>query len=136
MQSFTLSQSIKTNLHIAENKTTPTKTQYNTFTLFYVNLCRKMYSTAPVDGHWGRWSSWGACSATCDNGTRVRTRKCDDPIPTNSGKPCPGDDKQQKACIIRRCSSGRYIFSIILLEDLKMDGDYFPGKISICFFQI
>lgn len=78
-----------------------------------------MYSVAPVDGHWGRWSSWGGCSATCDNGKTVRTRKCDDPIPANSGKPCPGKNKQQKACTIRRCSSGKYIFLHVLLEDLK-----------------
>ena len=80
-----------------------------------------MYSTAPVDGHWGRWLSWGACSTTCDDGTRVRTRKCDDPIPANSGKPCPGDDEQQAACIVRRCSLGRCIFPHVLLGELKID---------------
>jgi len=81
-----------------------------------------MHSTAPADGHWGRWSSWGACSTTCDVGTRVRTRKCDDPIPANSGKPCPGDDEQQAACIGRRCSLGRYNLPHVLLEELKIDG--------------
>ena len=61
------------------------------------------------------------CSARCDNGTRVRTRKCDDPSPADSGKPCPGDEEQQKACIIKRCSSGRYIFHNMLLGVLKID---------------
>ena len=61
---------------------------------------------APVDGHWGRWSSWATCSKTCGNGTKVRTRKCDDPPPLNSGKSCPGDDKEQEACILRRCGLG------------------------------
>lgn len=85
-----------------------------------------MYSTAPVDGHWGRWSSWGACSATCGNGTKVRTRRCDDPIPANSGKPCTGDDKQQAACIIRRCSLGKYISPYVLLGEPKQkDRDSF-----------
>ena len=60
-----------------------------------------------MDGHWGRWSSWGACSKTCDNGTTVRTRKCDNPTPANSGKPCPGDDEHKAACTVRRCSLGR-----------------------------
>lgn len=69
-------------------------------------VCPPQECKAPVDGHWGRWSSWSACSKTCDNGKTVRTRKCDDPIPANSGKPCPGHDKQQKACTVRRCSSG------------------------------
>ena len=63
----------------------------------------------------------------------MRTRKCNDPIPAHSGKPCPGDDRQQKACIIRRCSAGEYIFPHMLLGDFKMDGElvdpFFPDVI-------
>jgi len=81
-----------------------------------------MYSTAPVDGHWGRWSSWGACSTTCDAGARVRSRKCDDPIPANSGKPCPGNDEEQAACIVRRCSLGRCKFPHVPLVELQIVG--------------
>lgn len=63
--------------------------------------------TAPTDGHWGRWSSWSTCSKTCGDGTKLRTRQCDDPPPTNSGKSCSGDEKQQEACIVRRCGLGK-----------------------------
>ncbi|KAL9979998.1 hypothetical protein ACROYT_G008528 [Oculina patagonica] len=69
-------------------------------------VCPPDECSAPVDGHWGRWSSWTACSKTCGDGTKVRTRKCDDPTPANSGKPCSGDDKQPAACINRRCGLG------------------------------
>ncbi|XP_073257348.1 uncharacterized protein [Porites lutea] len=69
-------------------------------------VCPHQECYAPVDGHWGRWSSWATCSKTCGSGTKVRTRKCDDPPPLNSGKSCPGDDKEQEACILRRCGLG------------------------------
>lgn len=67
---------------------------------------------APIDGHWGRWSSWSACSKTCGDGTKHRTRKCNDPMPANSGKSCSGDDKQQEACIVRRCGLGKVYLQI------------------------
>ena len=63
--------------------------------------------TAPTDGHWGRWSSWSTCSTTCGDGTKIRTRQCDDPPPANSGKPCSGDERQQEACTARRCGLGK-----------------------------
>lgn len=62
----------------------------------------------PVDGHWGRWSSWGACSVSCDSGKHSRTRQCDDPAPKNGGKACAGDDKQLGNCVLRRCGLGPY----------------------------
>lgn len=34
----------------------------------------------------GQWSGWGACSKTCDSGTRIRN--CDSPPPTNNGAEC------------------------------------------------
>ncbi|KAJ7387604.1 hypothetical protein OS493_000939, partial [Desmophyllum pertusum] len=69
-------------------------------------VCPDQECNAPIDGHWGRWSSWGSCSKTCGDGTKARTRKCDDPTPANSGKSCSGDDKEQVACITRRCGLG------------------------------
>ncbi|XP_068678798.1 meprin A subunit alpha-like isoform X2 [Montipora foliosa] len=69
-------------------------------------VCPKEECHAAVNGHWGRWSSWSSCSQTCGEGTKQRTRKCDDPPPANSGRLCSGDDKLQRACIVRRCSLG------------------------------
>nr|AKN21725.1 PKD1L-2 [Schmidtea mediterranea] len=45
---------------------------------------------------WGEWSSWAACSVTCNNGTQSRSRVCIDS--SNSGLPCPGTDKDTQAC--------------------------------------
>ena len=44
-----------------------------------------------VDGGWGDWSEFGACSVTCASGVRRRERKCDFPVPKNGGKQCVGE---------------------------------------------
>jgi len=41
-----------------------------------------------VDGGWGHWSPYGACSVDCGGGLRNRTRCCDNPWPMNGGKDC------------------------------------------------
>ncbi|XP_065054437.1 hemicentin-1-like [Rhopilema esculentum] len=51
-----------------------------------------------VDGGWGKWSSWGSCSATCSSGNKQRTRNCDSPPPKNGGKFCRGLNKDKAAC--------------------------------------
>ncbi|XP_031574493.1 thrombospondin-1-like [Actinia tenebrosa] len=42
----------------------------------------------PIDGGWGEWSAWGACSKTCGLGRKTRSHKCDSPKPKYGGKPC------------------------------------------------
>ncbi|KAK7454681.1 hypothetical protein BaRGS_00039564, partial [Batillaria attramentaria] len=42
----------------------------------------------PVDGGWSCWTDWGPCSVTCGEGTRTRTRTCDNPPPSNGGADC------------------------------------------------
>ncbi|XP_001622217.3 zinc metalloproteinase nas-14 isoform X3 [Nematostella vectensis] len=68
--------------------------------------CDNKECYAPVDGHWGRWSSWGACSKTCGYGQHTRTRLCDDPKPQNGGKACPGNSKQSQSCKQHTCGLG------------------------------
>lgn len=59
-----------------------------------------------VDGQWGSWSAFTSCSSECiikSNsaplvGVQISARKCDDPMPTNSGKNCQGNDKRVKLC--------------------------------------
>ena len=41
-----------------------------------------------VDGGWGHWSPYGACSVDCGGGLRNRTRCCDNPWPMNGGRDC------------------------------------------------
>ncbi|CAH1790047.1 unnamed protein product [Owenia fusiformis] len=45
--------------------------------------------TIKVDGNWGEWSPFTACSATCDIGKKSRVRVCTDPAPIGAGI-CPG----------------------------------------------
>ena len=61
---------------------------------------------APIDGHWGRWSQWGACDAKCGFGKHYRTRLCDDPQPKYGGKGCNGNLKESKACKLKSCGMG------------------------------
>jgi len=57
----------------------------------------------PIDGQWGGWSNWGACSKSCGpNGVQSRERRCDNPEPQYAGcKQCAGGDaagKQTQPC--------------------------------------
>nr|XP_022322146.1 uncharacterized protein LOC111123822 isoform X3 [Crassostrea virginica] len=52
----------------------------------------------PVDGEWSDWQNWGQCSVSCENGTMVRQRQCDNPAPAYGGHNCSGADQETKAC--------------------------------------
>lgn len=56
-----------------------------------------------VNGNWATWSSWSACSKSCDNGTQARTRTCTNPSPQNGGSNCTGNDRQTQHCNTKRC---------------------------------
>lgn len=55
--------------------------------------------TCPIDGGWSNYTSFGPCSATCGNGTHVRTRNCNNPYPQYGGAQCVGDSKQVATCV-------------------------------------
>ncbi|XP_027060312.1 uncharacterized protein LOC113686839 isoform X1 [Pocillopora damicornis] len=65
--------------------------------------CSSSICPAPIDGHWGRWSDWGSCSKTCNDGIRKRFRRCDNPSPAHGGKNCQGYERGQEMCILKRC---------------------------------
>lgn len=71
---------------------------------------------APVDGHWNRWGSWGACSVSCNTGTQTRVRECTDPAPKNGGKACPESATGTQNCIMRSCSLGESSLASALLS--------------------
>ncbi|XP_035509461.1 hemicentin-1 [Morone saxatilis] len=52
----------------------------------------------PVDGKWSSWVSWGACSVSCEGGTRQRTRLCASPSPQHGGRQCEGNDVHIDFC--------------------------------------
>ncbi|XP_073903349.1 hemicentin-1 isoform X3 [Castor canadensis] len=60
----------------------------------------------PVDGSWGNWKSWSQCSASCGGGEKTRERLCDNPVPSKSGRSCPGDATQVSRCHIQACPGG------------------------------
>lgn len=60
-------------------------------------------SKCPVDGSWGHWSPWTACSVSCKNGTWTRQRECDSPSPQNEGLECAGINTEEEVCTMVDC---------------------------------
>lgn len=50
-----------------------------------------------VAPYWNDWGVWGPCSASCGEGTKVRTRTCEHPYCWD-GTPCPGDPNDEDPC--------------------------------------
>lgn len=48
----------------------------------------------PIDGGWSEYSDWGSCI----NGTKARTRTCNNPMPAYGGLPCVGDSTEYQSC--------------------------------------
>ena len=65
------------------------------------------YILYSVDGGWSIWGSWGTCSVTCGNGTKARTRTCDNPPPANRGDDCPGPQQETSACLMNPCPGNK-----------------------------
>ncbi|XP_033738097.1 SCO-spondin-like isoform X2 [Pecten maximus] len=61
-----------------------------------------------VKGAWALWVEWSACSVTCEDGRRTRTRTCDYPPANHGGEPCPGEDIQYKPCTEIMCPVDGY----------------------------
>ncbi|XP_046330803.2 A disintegrin and metalloproteinase with thrombospondin motifs adt-1-like isoform X14 [Haliotis rufescens] len=55
----------------------------------------------PIDGVYGEWSSWGACSDTCGGGTQDRTRSCT--APKFGGVDCQDPAVDTMACNTNHC---------------------------------
>ena len=74
-------------------------------------LIFKLNLLVPLDGHWGRWSSWESCDQDCGPGKQNRTRTCDNPAPKYGGKDCVGDSKSIRDCMIKKCGLGEILYS-------------------------
>ena len=53
---------------------------------------------------WSAWGAFGACSVTCGNGTKERTRECLDPYTT--GGNCTGSSFETTSCNDATCGTG------------------------------
>lgn len=51
-----------------------------------------------MDGGWGLWTLWTACSASCVGGLQTRDRVCDTPVPAHGGLTCQGRANETQAC--------------------------------------
>lgn len=51
-----------------------------------------------IAGGWGAWSNFSSCSASCGDGTQVRSRLCNNPIPQNGGANCTGNATNTQSC--------------------------------------
>uniref|UniRef100_A0A4W4HMF9 SCO-spondin n=1 Tax=Electrophorus electricus TaxID=8005 RepID=A0A4W4HMF9_ELEEL len=58
----------------------------------------------PVDCGWSEWTSWSACSRTCDVGIRRRYRSGTNPSQAFGGRPCEGDRIGLDTCSLYPCS--------------------------------
>ncbi|XP_060564396.1 coadhesin-like [Ruditapes philippinarum] len=61
------------------------------------------FACPAVNGHWSVWSTWSSCSATCDGGTKVRTRQCNNPAPSGNGRVCIGNSEDKNICNTGSC---------------------------------
>lgn len=57
-----------------------------------------------VDGGWGPWGQWSACSVSCGGGFRLRRRECNDPPAQNGGQECPGCHVEYEPCNPQQCT--------------------------------
>ncbi|XP_063408513.1 SCO-spondin-like [Mytilus trossulus] len=52
----------------------------------------------PVNGEWSSWSSWTDCPDSCDGEILSRERNCTNPVPTNGGRYCIGNETDTASC--------------------------------------
>ena len=66
-----------------------------------------LLSNSTVNGTWGEWSNWGACSLTCgiSGGAQIRQRTCNNPSPKYGGKQCDGMSTGSQSCNVKPCPS-------------------------------
>jgi len=62
-----------------------------------VAVCNTQSCEVCIDGIWGDWAPWSACSETCDSGFRTRNREVSQ-HPNQCGKPAQGLEDQFEIC--------------------------------------
>ncbi|XP_013414531.1 SCO-spondin [Lingula anatina] len=68
-----------------------------------VRSCNTGRCPVSVDGQWGDWSAYGACTDSCGGGFQMRSRTCSNPSQAGTGKPCVGPADDIKKCNIQDC---------------------------------
>lgn len=63
----------------------------------------------PVNGGWGKFSNWSDCPVCVDESSQElpilsrRSRKCDNPQPSNGGLECSGPESEEVECQVKYC---------------------------------
>lgn len=93
-----------------------------------------MFVIMLVDGNWSPWQPWGECSVSCGVGERTRLRSCNNPAPSNKGRPCPGDSTQLSRCNIQPCPGKKKtcLLSTFLFYKLKRGFRFFDVLKCAC----
>ncbi|CAH3037134.1 unnamed protein product, partial [Porites lobata] len=70
--------------------------------------CETDECNVPLNGSWGRWGPWSACSVTCGKGYQTRSRMCNDPPPQFGGDICEGMLVEVQKCEgkTKKCKKG------------------------------
>ena len=69
------------------------------FSSFFFLLLALFFLGTKVNGGWSGWSAWSGCAAgICAGNQRIRTRTCTNPIPSEDGAYCEGDNAEQLDC--------------------------------------
>ncbi|KAK4822878.1 hypothetical protein QYF61_021097 [Mycteria americana] len=63
--------------------------------------CQK--DPCPINGNWGPWAPWDACTVTCGGGLQKRSRLCNNPEPQYGGKTCVGEATGTQVCNKQDC---------------------------------
>lgn len=57
----------------------------------------------PVNGGFGSWSKYSACTKDCGGGFQSRVRECSNPKPQHGGKTCEGKSQMTQNCNEQSC---------------------------------
>ena len=83
--------------------------------LVQVIMLNKYKLLSLVNGGWGNWGDWEACSVSCGGGDQDRTRACDSPAPNFGGDECSGSASQTKRCKENPCPSKSNTLSLNII---------------------
>ena len=79
-----------------------------------------------VDGKYTEWTEWSTCDKTCGNGTKYRSRTCQNPPPVGGGRNCLeqnlGPAEESAPCMSTFCPGMKKVLLslIITLEKWKI----------------
>ncbi|KAL9984449.1 hypothetical protein ACROYT_G006741 [Oculina patagonica] len=84
----------------------------------------------PIHGGWSGWSELSECSRSCGVGVRYKTRKCNNPVPKDYGRPCAGKEIKFELCNFMDCPGQLLTFEQSRNEQCKRRGPLSSPEIT------